>query len=104
MFKLEVKPVFSAEVPIPVPGAAPEKVVFEFKHKTRDEFDEMAESVRREEITTEDFVREVVVGWKAPGIEFTKEALETCFQIFPGSPYAIFSEYRRNLIEGGRKN
>lgn len=104
MFKLEASPVFEADVSIPVPGGMPEKVKFEFKHKTRDQFDALAEAVKHEEMTTEDFVREVVVGWKAPGVEFTKEALETCFQIFPGSPYAIFAEYRRNLIEGRRKN
>ena len=104
MFKLEVKPVFSADVDIPIPGASPEKVKFDFRHKTRAEFDAMTESIRKEEKTVEDVVREVVVGWTAPGTEFSKEALDSCFQIFPGSPFAIWMSYRSNLIEGRRKN
>lgn len=104
MFKLEVKPVFSAEVDIPMPGAAPERVKFDFKHKTREEFDALTESIRKDESTIEDAVRSVVVGWTAPGTEYSEAALSTCFQLFPGSPFAIWMAFRTNLIEGKRKN
>lgn len=104
MFKLEAKPIFSAEVDIPVPGAAPEKVKFDFRHKTRAEFDALTEGIRKDEKTIETAVHEVVAGWTAPGVEFSSEALDSCFQIFPGSPFAIWMAYRSNLIEGRRKN
>ena len=77
MFKLEAKPVFSAEVSIPIPGCAPEKVMFQFRHSTREQFDAFADAIRNEEKTVDDVVREVVAGWTAPGVEFTPENLNT---------------------------
>jgi len=104
MFKLETKPVFSADVNIPIPGLPPEVVKFDFKHKTGDEFDELAMSIRDDSKSIKDAVREVVVGWSAPGAEFSADTLNTCFDLFPGSPFAIFSAYRTALLEGKRKN
>ena len=104
MFKLEVDPVFSADVDIPVPGKPPERVNFQFKHLSDDEFEAMAKSLRDEVRTIKELVRDIVVGWKAPGVEFDKDALDTCFKLFPGSPLAIFMAYRVALFEGRRKN
>ena len=104
MFKLEAKPIFTADVEIPIPGLPSERIKFDFKHKTRTEFDALAKAIRDDQKTVEEAVREIVVGWNAPGTEFTDEALNTCFELFPGSPFALFTAYRSNLIEGRRKN
>ena len=71
---------------------------------SRDAFDALAARIADKTTSVEDAVREVVVTWHVPGLEFTEEALGTCFQVHPGSPIAIWFGYRKALIEGVRKN
>lgn len=103
-FTLKPNPTFTADVEIPIAGGAPENVQFEFRHRTRDAFDALAARIADKTTSVEDAVREVVVAWHVPGLEFTAEALGTCFQVHPGSPIAIWFGYRKALIEGVRKN
>ena len=104
MFKLEVAPEFTASVDIPIPGNPSETVNFVFNHLERDEFDALAESIGAKKITLDDAVRRIVKSWTDPNVEFSAEALTKCFQIFPGSPSAIWFGYREALIQGQRKN
>lgn len=104
MFKLEADPVFPIDVDIPIPGKKAERIQIDVRHKTRSEFDALVESISAGEKTVEDVVRELVITWTAPGVDYSPEALETCFQLFPGSPLAIYVAYRSSLVEGRRKN
>lgn len=103
-FKLQANPTFKAPVDIPVAGQEAEKVLFTFKHKTRTQFDALVKSVINGDTTVDDAVREVVVEWTYPGVDFNDEALSQCFEMFPGSANAIFTTYRTALFEGQRKN
>lgn len=103
-FSLTPSPTFWADVEVPISGDAPEVVQFQFRHRTRDAFDAMAAKIADKTLSIDDAVRDVVVGWRVPGLEFTPDALSTCFQVHPGSPIAIWFGYRKALIEGVRKN
>lgn len=103
-FKLQPNPTFKAPVDIPVAGELPEKVLFTFKHKTRTQFDALVKAVINGETTVDDAVRDVVVEWTYPGVDYNDEALSQCFDMFPGSANAIFTTYRQSLFEGQRKN
>lgn len=104
MFKLEVDPIFTADVSIPVPGKAPEIVPFEFRHRERDAFDALIAAWQSGERTLDDIVREIVAGWKVPNLPFNDDALTRCFQVYPGSAHFIFGGFRKGLLEGGQKN
>lgn len=104
MFTLQAKPTFPAPVDIPRPGEPPAQINFVFRHKTRDEADALINAMQAGEKSLDELVREVVVEWQVPDLEFSDAALGVCFQTFPGSALAIWTGYRRALVEGGRKN
>ena len=105
MFVLQPKPTFKAEVSIPtVEGEG--KITFIFKHKGRKalkEFFDMltSESAERDDV---DSLIELVDGWSGVDEKFSKEALATLLDNYPGSAMAIFSAYNGALLEGRQKN
>jgi hypothetical protein len=103
-FKLQANPTFKAQVNIPVPGEKAEPVTFTFKHKTRAQFDAMIAGLASSDVHIDSAVKEVVIEWVYPGVEYSVEALDQCLDMFPGSALAIFSAYRDNLLEARRKN
>lgn len=104
MFKLEVNPTFKTKVDIPIPGEKAEPVLFTFKHRTRGQFETLVKAIANGEKSIDDVLKELVAEWTYPGVDFSEEALERCFELFPGSPLAIFSAYRDALLEARRKN
>jgi hypothetical protein len=103
-FKLQANPTFKAPVNIPVPGEKAEAVMFTFKHKTRAQFDALITGLASGDEHIDNAVKEVVIEWVYPGVEYSPEALDQCLDMFPGSALAIFAAYRDNLLEARRKN
>ena len=103
-FKLQANPTFKAQVNIPVPGEKADAVMFTFKHKTRSQIDALLTSLANGDEHIDNAVKDVVVEWTYPGVDYSAEALEQCLEMFPGSAMAIFTTYRDNLMEARRKN
>lgn len=104
MFSKKINPTFTATVPIPVPGQAPDDVDFQFHYRDAKQFDAMLEAINDKTKTVQDVCREIVAGWSHPAVTFSSEKLEECFVSFPGSTLAIWVTYRNALFEGKRKN
>lgn len=103
-FKLQANPTFKAPVNIPVPGEKADAVMFTFKHKTRSQLDALLTGLANGDVHIDDAVKEVVVEWTYPGVDYSPEALEQCLEMFAGSAMAIFAAFRDNLMEAKRKN
>lgn len=103
-FKLQANPTFKATVNIPVPGEKAEAVSFTFRHKTRAQFDALIASLASGEAHIDAVVKDVVVEWTHPGVDYSEAALVECLDMFPGSALAIFTAFRESLMEARRKN
>lgn len=103
-FKLQANPTFKALVNIPIPGEKPDAVSFTFRHKTRSQFDALITGLGNGEIIIDAAIKDIVVEWTHPGVEFSEEALGQCLEMFPGSALAIFTAFREALTEARRKN
>ncbi len=104
MFKLQPNPTFKAPVFIPIPGDKAESVLFTFKHKTRSQLDALVKAMAEGNTQIDDVIKEIVVEWTYPGVDYSADALDQCLDMFPGSALAIFSAFREALIEARRKN
>lgn len=105
-FILQPKPTFKSEVSIPVPGGKEGTIKFEFKHKGRKELRVFIESLGKEDAQRDDAeaLMDIVAGWEGVDEKFSKEALETLVDAYPGAASAIFTAYHRALLEGRAKN
>lgn len=107
MFALQPKPTFKAEISIPIPGAAEGKITFEFKRlgkkALRTLFKSISENdgVERED---SDVLLEIVKDWSGVDEKFSKAALETLVDSYPGAVTAIIVGYNREMMEGKAKN
>jgi len=104
MFKLQPNPTFKTLVHIPIPGEKAEGVLFTFKHRSRTQLDELLKKMSEGAIDFDAAVKEIVVEWTYPGVDFSDDALAQCLDMFPGSGLAIFSAFRESLLEARRKN
>lgn len=103
-FKLQANPTFKSVVNIPIPGEKAEAVSFTFRHKTRSQFDALIAGLASGDTHIDAAVKDVVVEWVYPGVDYSPEALDKCLDMFPGSALAIFTSYRESLMEARRKN
>lgn len=95
-FKLIPDPTFTARVPIPVPGAKPEKVMFTFKFRDRDQFKDLMG--RLEQMEDLDMLKEICSGWEL--IEpFDDEHLKIFIAKHIGGPRQVLQTY---LDENGQ--
>ena len=95
-FKLVPNPTFSARVPIPVPGSRPEKVLFTFKYRDRDQFKELMN--RLEQMPDMEMMKEVASGWEL--VEpFDDEHLEIFIEHHIAGPRSVLQTY---LDENGQ--
>lgn len=92
--KLNPDPVFKAKVPIPVPGSAPVKVEFTFKHKTRQQVLAWMED-RREDDEVGVF-REIVAGWELDD-EFSDENIKRLCDNYAGAGFVVLHTYLDEL-------
>lgn len=95
MLKLKANPTFKAKVGIPVPGGEAAEVEFEFKHMTRDGLNAFLEGAK--DMSHEDMLNGLIVGWSGIDVPFSKEAVSDLCQNYMGAPTAIISAYGKEL-------
>ena len=100
-FKLEPAPTFKATVQIPVHGGDSVPVVFEFKHRTRDELDAFYKP--KKERTVEEQLMDMVVGWDLDD-EFNAENVAKLAQNYLGAAGALVTAYVAELMQARTKN
>lgn len=94
-FKLDPAPTFEAPVEIPVPGAEPAKLVFKFKHKTKDEVTALyAESPEDAKL-----MAAILAGWELDD-EFNAANIDRLLQNYHGAATAISTAYLIALRKG----
>jgi hypothetical protein len=113
MFKLAVKPTFSAVVAVdfPLEKGKVEKKSFTaiFKRCTQAELEAMDAALKSEEMSDREFLHAVMHGWDGVAdedgnaIEFTKENLELLLDMHPTQPTVIRTFYD-TIGKGARKN
>lgn len=92
---------FKAMVEICRPGLEPEKVEFTFKHRTRDEMDELLKQMAGMDI--EDQVMAVACDWELVDT-FNLENVKLLAQNYITAPVAIRDKYIAELIKAKEKN
>lgn len=95
-FVLDPAPTFKAVVDIPLHGGETAPVIFEFKHRTRDELEEFSKGVG--ERSVEDTVLDAAVGWELDD-PFNKESVAKLCANYMGAPNAIATTYYRELYQ-----
>lgn len=100
---LTANPTFKTKVGIPVPGLGTRDVEFTFKHRTRDQVKEWAESVKDSERTDGDGILDIAMGWELDD-EFNVENANKLCQSYPGAASAIFFAYLEELRGARSKN
>lgn len=101
-FKILANPTFRASVPIPVPGGKREPVPFDFKHYSQSGWE--AYLKEHEGIKISEAIFDVVTGWKIDGEEFSKDALATLMDEYPGAESAIWETYHQERFGAREKN
>lgn len=107
-FKLKANPTFHEKVGIPVHGGDPVDVDFEFKHRTKPEFDAFRKELneKTEAATTDQelrdanvwYVLQVAVGWELE-YQFNAESINELFDNYQGAPGAIAEQYTLSLMQ-----
>lgn len=98
---LNPNPTFKAMVEICRPGLEAEKVEITFKHRTRDEMDELIKQMA--EMSIEDQVMAVATGWELVD-PFNLENVKLLAQNYITAPMAIRDKYISELIKAKEKN
>lgn len=103
MFKLQPNPTFKARVELSIPGeATPASIEVEFRHLSKSAMrDYFATLAAR---TDADALGEIVVGWSGVDAPFDRGALATLVDNYPAAAGELFEAFRREAIEGRRKN
>lgn len=107
--KLVAAPTFKAKVGVPVAGGEKVEVVMEFKHRTRDQWDEwvaIARSKENDPVSAEADLNkflEYVVGWDLEE-EFNRENAALLLQNYYGSGMAAMRVYAEELWSNKLKN
>lgn len=100
MFKLQPKPTFWARVPITVPGQAkPEIVEMEFRYVPEEERQKLLSGR-----TTEDFLLDVVIGWRDVDADFSVDNLKRLFANHARSQLDVLETFNRELFGAREKN
>lgn len=94
---LLANPTFRAKVPIPVAGAAPVLVEFEFKHRTFDQMQEWSTGKEAKDRSNLDTVMGCALGWFEMDVEFSRENVATFLQNYIAAGGVIVETYMREL-------
>lgn len=98
---LAVSPTFKATVSIPVAGGKPADVEFTFKHRTREQFKELMDSLEgRDDV---DVVMDIASGWDLDD-PFERDSVERLIEGYMGSARAIINGYVLELTGARVKN
>ncbi|WP_236233693.1 phage tail assembly chaperone [Pseudomonas tohonis] len=95
-FVLDPAPTFKAPVEIPVHGGNATPVVFEFKHRSRDEMLKLSDRANGGELNELDSVLEVAVGWELDD-PFNAESIEKLLQNYQGAGHAVIRKYLEEI-------
>lgn len=101
MLKLKPDPTFKAKVLVPIPGGESQPVVFEFKHKTRDDFRKWIDRPAGESDVQE--ILAIAVGWDLAD-PFDAEHVGLMVQNYYGSPMAVVQAYIEELTKARQGN
>jgi hypothetical protein len=94
MLKLKPDPTFFAKVSIPVPGAKPASVKFQFRHKTKDEAEKWRQSVDgRDDV---ELILDIACGWDLAEA-FDEENVGFLVQNYIGAGIAVVRTYLEEL-------
>lgn len=106
MFVLQPNPTFKETIAIPVPGGEPGKITFEFKRLGKKALRTLFKSLTEGEDEREDadVLSEIIVGWAGVDEKFSKAALETLCDAYPGAATAVILGYNKAMLEGKAKN
>lgn len=107
-FALVPASTFKAPVVIHTPGEKPVKIVFNFKHRTRDALKAMLDDMTRRADGDDapddiEMIRLVAEGWELEDA-FNDGNIHLLVQHHLGSPKAIFDTYLEELSGGRAKN
>lgn len=101
-FKLKPNPTFKAPVGLYQHGSdVPTDVLFEFKHRTLDGYDEWRKSIVGR--ANAEALMESVIGWELED-EFSLENFDLLLQSYGAAFGAILDAYVRELVQARRKN
>lgn len=112
MLKLVPNPTFKSKVSFELPGegAGSADLMIEFKHMGRKALNEWVEKFQTKEgedapqLSDEDAVADIVVGWEGVDAEFNKKNLATLVDMYPAFSRATINVYIPALLDGSRKN
>lgn len=102
MFKIQPAPTFWATVSIPITGGDPEPLAVEYKHRTVDDLQEFANSMR--DRPPLDVCADMLVGWKDVDEEFSREALARLLQNYPLAADTFATQYLAAYRDAKRGN
>ena len=103
MFTLQPNPTFKADVDITIPGSKPAKIGIEFKHLKRSERDAFVGRAR-DGADDRDLLGEVVVGWTGVDQPYSRDALATLLENYPGAGLDIFMAFIKAHGSAAAKN
>lgn len=105
MFKLQPNPTFEANITIPIGGGQEGKIKFKFKRLGKKALRELFASLQdNEDRDDAEVISEIVEGWSGVDTDFSRDALDTLCDAYPGAAFAIISGYNKELLEGKVKN
>jgi hypothetical protein len=94
MLKLKPDPTFYAKVAIPVPGAKPAMVKFQFRHMTKDQAEKWRQSVDgRDDV---ELILDIACGWDLAEA-FDEENVGFLVQNYIGAGIAVVRTYLEEL-------
>lgn len=100
-FTLVPAPTFKAVVTIPVPGGKGADIEWTFKHRTRDQFRELMDTL--EGADDIDLLKDIASGWDLDD-PFDDDSLDKLTQNYPGAARAVFAKYIDEMTAARAKN
>ena len=97
MLKLIPNPTFQTAVEIQVPGGTSEKVMFTFKHRTRDDLEAIINNDAWKTASDVENVMSIVSGWDGVDAPFNADTLKQMFQNYQSAPRLITEAYLNEL-------
>lgn len=103
MFKLKAEPTFWTKVGISVAGKeVPEEIDVEYRYLNRTGLKDFFTAVDGKKDV--DALSEIIVNWKIPEVEYTRDNLEFLLEERPAAAQDLINKFRRELMESKQKN
>jgi hypothetical protein len=102
MLKLQPNPTFKAKVSISVAGDRNQDIDVEFKYLSKTKIKTYFEDISGK--SDADALAEIIVGWSGVEVAYSAEALAELIDNYPSAAADLFEVFRKELMEGKRKN